>query len=132
MQPPAWLLVGLGGFLGSVLRYGASGAFQRLAPPSSGLPWGTFAVNTLGSLLIGLLAGIADGRGILSPDTRLFLMIGLLGGFTTFSTYSFESLQLLRSGQWGLALANVLGQLCVGLLAVWLGWGLGRLPGVNP
>lgn len=100
---PAWLLVGLGGFLGFILRYGASGLLQRLAPDGDPFPLGTFAVNVLGSLAI-----------------------GPLGGFTTFSTFSFETLQLFRAGHWGLVLMNTAGQLSLGLAAVWLGWLLGR------
>lgn len=131
MALPAWLLVGIGGFLGSVLRYGASGLIQRMAPAGSLFPLGTLGVNALGSFFIGLLGGLAESRGILGPEARLFLLVGLFGGFTTFSTFSYETLQLLRGGQWGLAGLNMAAQLLLGLAAVWLGWGLGRLPGVN-
>ncbi len=127
---PGWLLVGLGGFLGSVLRYGAGGLAQRLAPFGAAFPAGTLAVNALGSLLIGLLGALAESRGLFGPGARLALFIGLLGGFTTFSSFSFETLQLARAGQWLLAGLNVGAQLLLGLGAVWLGWVLGRLPGL--
>jgi CrcB protein len=127
---PGWLLVGLGGFLGSVLRYGAGGLAQRLAPYGAAFPTGTLVVNALGSLCIGLLGALAESRGLFGPGARLALFIGLLGGFTTFSTFSFETLQLARAGQWLLAGLNVGAQLLLGLGAVWLGWMLGRLPGL--
>jgi len=125
---PGWLLVGLGGFLGSVLRYGASGLVHRLAP-STLFPLGTLSVNVLGSLLIGLLGGLAESRGILGPESRLLLLIGFLGGFTTFSTFAFETLGLMRAGQTTLVLGNVLGQVCLSLIAVWAGLVLSRLAG---
>jgi CrcB protein len=128
---PGWVLVGLGGFLGSVLRYGVSGLVQRLGPAGGAFPLGTLGVNALGSFLIGLLGGLADSRGLFGPGARLLIFLGLLGGFTTFSSFSYETLQLLKDGQWHLAGLNVAGQLLLGLGAVWLGWGLGRLPGVS-
>ena len=127
---PGWLLVGLGGFLGSTLRYGAGGLAERLTPHGAPFPVGTLAVNALGSLLIGVLGALAESRGLFGPSTRLAIFIGLLGGFTTFSSFSFETLQLVRAGQWVLAGANVGAQLLLGLGAVWLGWLLGRLPGL--
>jgi len=82
---------------------------------------------------VGLVAGVlnvlAGGGSLLTLPVLLFL--GLLGGFTTFSSFSYETLQLLRGGQWGLAGLNVAAQLLLGLTAVWLGWGLGHLPGVG-
>ncbi len=128
---PAWLWVGFGGFLGAILRYGASGTIQRLAPAGAHFPLGTLGVNVIGSFLIGLLSGLAESRGLFGPDARLFLLMGLLGSFTTFSTFSLESLQLARGGQWGLFALNAGAQFSLSLAAVWLGWGLGRLPGVQ-
>lgn len=78
------LLVGGGGFLGSVLRYGISGLAQRL-DPSAGFPVGTLTVNAIGCFLIGLVGALADSRGLFGPEMRLFFFIGVLGGFTTFS-----------------------------------------------
>lgn len=114
------LLIGMGGFMGSVLRYGLSGYVQQLTR-SIGFPYGTLAVNLLGCLVIGFLAQLADTRGWLSDDARAFLFIGVLGGFTTFSTFGNESLNLLRDGENLLALANVGAHVILGLGAVWAG-----------
>jgi len=122
---PAWLLVGLGGFLGSVLRYGIGGLIQRLAPSEQYFFMGTLGVNVLGSFFIGLLGGLAESRGLLGLEARMLLLVGLLGGFTTFSAFSYQTLQLARGGQWGLAALNVTAQLLLGLVAVWFGWYLG-------
>ena len=81
------LLVGIGGFIGSVLRYWLSGGIQSAAPRSS-FPYGTPAVNLLGCLAIGILAELAESRGFLRPDTRAFLFVGVLGGFTTLSAFA--------------------------------------------
>ena len=88
------LLVGFGGFVGAVLRYGISGWVQRWTG-SVNFPYGTLAVNLLGCLVIGLLAGLAEDRGLFTPEARLFLFIGVLGAFTTFSTFGIETLNLL-------------------------------------
>ena len=119
-------MVGLGGFLGSVLRYGAGEVMGRI-PCSACPPLGTFFVNALGCLLIGLLAGLAEARGVLAMEIRLFLLVGLLGGFTTFSTFGLESYELLRLGNWPLALGNVAAQVMVGLEAVWAGFMASKL-----
>lgn len=114
-------LVGAGGFLGSVFRYALSGFVQRLLPMST-FPYGTLAVNVVGCLGIGALSGLADTRQILSPATRSFLLIGLLGGFTTFSTFGYEAFALSRDGEHLRAAANVLLHVGLGLVAVWLGY----------
>jgi CrcB protein len=121
------LLAGLGGFLGAACRYGLSGFVQRLTGSPS-FPWGTLAVNALGCLLIGLLAGLGEVRGPFTPHARVLLLAGLLGGFTTFSAFGYETVQLVRSGQAGLALLNVLAQLGLGFGAVAAGLLLGRQP----
>jgi len=90
-------------------------------------PFGTLAVNVTGSLLIGFLATLADERGIIGPQARLFLVVGLLGGFTTFSSFSLETLRLARDGELTGALMNVTGNLGLGLGCAWLGVGLGRV-----
>ena len=90
------LLVGAGGFVGSVLRYGLSGAVHRLLPFAA-FPYGTLAVNVVGCLAIGLLAGWSEARQVIGPELRLFLFIGLLGGFTTFSTFGYETFEMARS-----------------------------------
>jgi CrcB protein len=119
------LAVGCGGFLGAVARWGLSSWVQRLA--GEGFPYGTFAANMLGCLLIGLFFALVEARPDWPPQLRLFLMVGMLGAFTTFSTFGHETLELLRGGAWFLALANVLGSATVGLLAVMLGRYLGRV-----
>ena len=116
------LLVGAGGFLGSVLRYGLSGLVYRL--PFAAFPFGTLAVSLLGCLAIGLLAGLAESRQLIGPDMRLFLFVGLLGGFTTFSTFGYETFALLRDGEHLRVAASVLVHLLVGVGAVWFGFAL--------
>lgn len=126
---PRWiteaLAVGAGGFVGAVLRYWLSGAVYA-ALPAPRLPWGTLAVNVVGCFAIGLLGGLVDGRGLLAPGTRLFLLIGLLGGFTTFSTFGWETLALLRQQALLAASANVTLQVAVCLVAAWGGLTLSR------
>ncbi len=113
------LLVGLGGFLGAVARYLGGAAIARLLPPT--FPFGTFVVNAVGCLLIGALAVLTDERLVLGTRARLFLLVGVLGGFTTFSSFGYETITLLRQGSQWLAAVNVVGHVVVGLLAVWLG-----------
>ncbi len=115
-----FLLVGLGGFLGSILRYWLSGLVQE-SFRNVLFPVGTLVVNVLGCLAIGILAELAESRGIISTETRLFAMTGILGGFTTFSTFSNESFGLLRDGQNWAAGLNLFLSLALGLGAVWLG-----------
>jgi len=114
------LLVGCGGFLGSIARYLLGGAVHRLVQTSV-FPFGTLLVNVSGCLAIGVLGGLADGLGLLSPGSRVFLLIGVLGGFTTFSSFGYETFQLARDGGTLPALANVLLQVGLGLVAVWAG-----------
>ena len=114
------LLVGLGGFLGTVVRYTLGGAIVRLKGTAT-LPYETLVVNVLGCLAIGFLAGLAETRGLFSSTTRAFLFIGLLGGFTTFSSFGYETVQLLRDGQASSAAWSVVAQLLLGLGAVWAG-----------
>lgn len=118
------LLVGLGGFAGAIARYGLGGWVHRWAGVA--FPYGTLVVNVLGCVLIGGITGLAESRGVFGAETRVFLLIGLLGGFTTFSSFGFETLQLLRDGQSGYALVNVLANVVLGLAAVWVGWALAR------
>ena len=117
------LLVGAGGFLGALARYGLSGLVHGLVPLST-FPWGTLAVNVSGCLAIGLVAGVADARSAVGPDLRLFLMIGLLGGFTTYSTFGYETLAMVRDGETLRAAGNVALQLVVGLGAAWAGYAM--------
>lgn len=115
------LLVGAGGFVGSIFRYVLSGAVHRLAPMSV-FPYGTLAVNGLGCLLIGVLGGLADSRSVMGPGMRLFLLLGMLGGFTTFSTFGYETLALVRDGERLAAGANIALHLVLGLGCAWIGY----------
>jgi fluoride exporter len=114
------LLVGAGGFIGSVLRYWMSGYIQQLAR-NTVFPFGTLAVNFLGCLVLGFLSHLAENYGIFTVEIRLFVFIGILGGFTTFSTFSNETMHLLRDAQSLLAFGNIAGHFVLGLGAVWLG-----------
>ena len=120
------LLVGLGGFLGSISRYLMSGLVQQIAKYSF-FPIGTLSVNVLGSFLIGLLVGISEEKLSFSPELRLFLIIGFLGGFTTFSTFSLESFHFLKDGQYAPAAINIFLQLMLGIFAVTGGYILSKV-----
>ena len=120
------LLVGLGGFIGSALRFAISGGVQRLFPYSQ-FPFGTLAVNVLGCLCIGFLGGIGQQRGALDTGAHLLLVAGLLGGFTTFSSFAYESLALAQDSQFLKAMLNVVLQVVVGFSAAWAGLMLARL-----
>ena len=89
------LLIGTGGFIGSILRYLVSGSVQA-ASQSIAFPYGTLAVNVIGCFLIGFLSELAETRSLFSPDTRAFLIVGILGGFTTFSAFGNETMNLIR------------------------------------
>ena len=120
------LLVGAGGFIGSVLRYWMSGYIQQLAR-NTVFPFGTLAVNFLGCLVLGFLSHLAENYGIFTVETRLFVFIGILGGFTTFSTFSNETMNLLRDAQSLLAFGNIVGHFVLGLGGVWLGHSIAYL-----
>lgn len=117
------LWVGAGGFAGSILRYVVSGLVHRLLPFAT-FPFGTLAVNAAGCLAIGILGGISEGRQAIGHDMRLFLFLGLLGGFTTFSSFGYETLALLRDGESARAAANVALHLVTGLGLAWAGYSL--------
>ena len=112
--------IGIGGFAGAVLRYLAAGWVQR-ASGSVSFPYGTLAVNVIGCVLIGALSYLADARGLLPAEARLFLFVGVLGGFTTFSTFGLETLNLLRDGELLVATLNVSANVVLCLGAVWAG-----------
>lgn len=114
------LIVGLGGFLGSIARYLLNNFILNLTAQSR-FPFGTFAVNVLGCLLIGLLAGVAERRLAFSPEVRLLLFTGLLGGFTTFSAFGLETIDMVRRSGFGLAALYAGGSVTLGISAVWLG-----------
>jgi len=119
-----YLWVGIGGFLGANARY-AMGLLvaDRLG---SGYPWGTFLVNLTGSVLIGVLLTILLDRAVADPFWRLVLVIGFLGGYTTFSSYTFEAVALARDGEWATAGLYVLGSNVLGLAACGAGIALAR------
>lgn len=121
----AYWWVGLGGFVGSVARYAV--ALWLGGSTAGRFPWATFGVNVVGCLLIGLLAGVF-ARSPTPESVRLFLVTGLLGGFTTFSAFGLETLGLLRRGDVGLALSYALGSVLLSLLAVWIGLRLAAAP----
>lgn len=101
----AWVAVALGGALGSVARHLAMAAVARWLGPA--FPWGTLAVNVLGSFAMGAIVGLAEAAWRPSPELRAFLSVGVLGGFTTFSTFSLDAAALLERGEAGLAAAYV-------------------------
>lgn len=114
------LIVGTGGFLGSVLRYLLGGWVHQILE-SPWFPCGTLAVNLLGCLFIGFLGGISETRNVFSPETRMFLFLGVLGGFTTFSSFGFETFMLARDGETWAMVSNIALQVVFGLGAVWCG-----------
>lgn len=117
-----------GGALGSLLRYGVSGLAHKWI---SGLfPWGTLVVNATGALLIGFLWGLFEDKGI-SPNMRMFVFVGLLGGYTTFSTYALESMNLFKSGDTKMAIMNLLANNVLAIAAVFLGYFLIRYLIIN-
>lgn len=113
----SWMLVTLGGGLGSLARYLTSSWVHLQVSPSV-FPWGTFTVNVLGCAIGGVVAVWADQGQWLTPAGRLFLFTGILGGFTTFSAFGLETLQLLRSGETGLAFVYASGSVLVGVAAM--------------
>lgn len=117
------LLVGAGGAAGAIARWGVGGLVHR-SPALSGFPFGTLCVNLAGCLLIGLGAGLADGRQAFTPEARLFLFVGLLGGFTTFSSFGYETFALLRDHELLRAGLNAGLNVFAGLALVWLGYNL--------
>ena len=119
-------LVFLGGGIGATARYGLQGVVYRIT--GAGFPYGTLVVNVLGSLLIGFLMSFFEERFIVNPSLRVFLTIGILGGFTTFSSFSYESIAMLRDGSYVAALANITFSVFVCLGATWLGIIVGKLP----
>ncbi|MFW6276625.1 MAG: fluoride efflux transporter CrcB [Bacteroidota bacterium] len=114
------LFVGIGGFVGASTRY-LFGKYINLLFPAVSFPLATFGINILGCFLIGLLGGVSEGADIFSERMRNLIFAGMLGGFTTYSTFSYETLILLKDGQMILALLNILLHVITGLIAVWLG-----------
>ena len=114
------LLVGLGGFVGSVARYKLGGLVLHLTAQER-FPYSTFAINVFGCLVVGILAGLVERYEFFSPDARLFLFTGLLGGFTTFSAFGLDAMFLVRRGELGIAALYAGASVTVGIAAVWIG-----------
>jgi fluoride exporter len=114
------LLVGSGGFIGSAARYYLSGLVLH-ASGAARFPWGTLTVNTLGCVVIGVLGALAEHLHLFSPAARLLLFTGVLGGFTTYSAFAYETYFLAREQLWAATAANVVLQLGLGVAGVWLG-----------
>jgi CrcB protein len=113
-------LVALGGAVGSVSRY-LLGTWIQAASQSIDFPYGTLTVNLIGCFVIGLLSQLAEARGVFTPETRALVFFGVLGGFTTFSSFGNDTINLLRDGETFNALANIGTNVVLGLALVWLG-----------
>ncbi len=120
-----YLYLAAGGAAGTLCRYMVSGAAQRIF--DTPFPAGTFTVNMLGCLLFGIISGTFEDRLGLSPEMRLMILTGFMGAFTTFSTYMFETTELVKTGQWPLAALSIGGQSALGFVCVIGGLALGRL-----
>jgi CrcB protein len=118
-------MVATGGALGATLRWWLGGLLAERFGPA--FPWHTFVVNVTGAFLLGLLMALSVERGVLGPGWRLFAGVGVLGGYTTFSTLGFESVRLLEQGLWAQGLGNMFGSGLAGLVAVVAGLALGRV-----
>ncbi|MDO8494731.1 MAG: fluoride efflux transporter CrcB [Deltaproteobacteria bacterium] len=123
MKP--FLLVGFGGFLGAVLRY-KLGGFVLHHSENWRLPLGTLLVNVVGCLVLGLITGALEKHEVLKPELSLFIITGVLGGFTTFSAFGFETFYLLKRGDFPIALLNILLSVSLCLTAVWIGNKIGK------
>jgi len=121
MNVQIYLWIGLGSALGGMARYWCSGVMARLIGET--FPWGTLLVNVLGSLIIGFFATLVapDGRLFVDATTRQFVMLGILGGYTTFSSFSLQTLALLNDGEWLYAGLNIGASVILCLVAVWVG-----------
>ena len=115
------LYIAVGGAIGALARYGLGGWVHTWG--GTRMPWGTFVVNVIGSLLIGLALRFLEGVPS-TPEVRALVSIGLLGAFTTFSTYTYETVALMRTGEWARAGVYSLGSLVIGILAVMVGLGV--------
>jgi fluoride exporter len=123
------LIVGIGGFTGSILRWWLSGLVQRWAQES--FPFGTLVVNALGCLVIGAFWSLVEYRGWFGPEVRLFITVGILGGFTTFSAFGYETFALLHDREYMLAMANLAANVVIGLAAVAVGWLAAKTIGIG-
>ena len=123
----AWIAVALGGAIGSMGRFWLAGAMAALTGPR--FPWGTLLINVLGSALIGVVAGLTltPARMDMHPDLRIFLMTGICGGFTTFSAFSLQTLELMQAGDVVPAMGYAIGSVVLCVVATYAAWALGRL-----
>lgn len=119
------LLVGSGGFIGSVMRYLVQYYMEKSL--TSTFPWGTFIANIAGSFIIGIVFALAEKGNLISAEWRIFLAVGICGGFTTFSSFAYNNLTMLNEKAWGSLFLNVGGNLFLGILAVYAGIILIRL-----
>jgi len=119
-----YLIVGVGGFFGSMMRFWVGTLLT--AKLGTRVPWGTFAVNTTGSFLIGLIVTVLVARSDLSPNWRYLIPIGFIGGYTTFSAFEYETFRSFESGDMLIAALNVIGSIIAGFFCVWLGVLAGR------
>jgi fluoride exporter len=124
-QTQRLLLIALAGAAGTLTRYWLALAVQRAT--GSAFPWGTFIVNMLGSFAFGLVWSLAEERMVIDAETRGIILTGFMGAFTTFSTFMFDSGRLFSDGNWPLALANLAGQIVIGLLCLFAGLAVGRM-----
>ena len=120
------LLAGIGGMVGTILRYLLNSWIYRLLDYPA-FPLGVLVINIIGCLVIGVLGGMAETRAAFTPELKIFVFIGILGGFTTFSSFGYDTFGLLRDGQFFYAMLNVMIQVFVGLGAVWAGYNIARL-----
>jgi CrcB protein len=119
------LMLGIAGAAGALARYALAGVVQRLGNGS--FPYGTLAVNLLGCFLFGLIWALAEDRLLISSQTRLILLVGFMGAFTTFSTFAFETTQMLRDSEWMFAAVNMVFHNVLGILVLVVGLRVGRL-----
>ncbi|TAL00111.1 MAG: fluoride efflux transporter CrcB [Rhodospirillaceae bacterium] len=121
----AYLWIGIGSAFGGMARHWCNGLIMRLA--GAGFPYGILTINVLGSLVIGFAAAAmgSEGRWPSSPTAQQFVLVGICGGYTTFSSFSLNTLNLIQGNQWGAAAANVLFSVALCLVAVWLGHAAG-------
>ncbi len=113
------LIVGIGGGIGSIARFLSQRGAERLL--DSSFPLGTFLVNIIGSFIIGVVFALSERGNFLTPEMRLFLTVGICGGFTTFSTFSYDNFNMLSERLWQFLFLNLAGSIFFGLLAVYLG-----------
>jgi len=119
------LLIATAGAAGALARYAMAGLVQRAT--NGAFPWGTFVVNAIGCFVFGILWSLAEERFLIGGEVRFVILVGFMGAFTTFSTFIFETGQLLRDAEWLAALGNMVGQNVVGLISLFLGLTLGRM-----